>query len=718
MNENTELLTFEFDGIDSSKYNMFILSDGDDITLPSAPSFSDQVASPFYQNISYYLGTSLQQKTFTFNCVVVDTSISKIKEMLEWLNVEKQAKFTINLGINRNFFSTVKVSSLSEFSMLSFYEEDILNIRNNKYNVKVSISFTTIGDFAMLPKESPTYTLDTVPLSNNLDPWYGLDMVQLIPNTELKTGKIIEVINYSNLPIFANFTINGASVLQIGINKTHKNPLTYDYANDLFYDYDFAILESVQYREITGWKPPTLNVDTQYGFILDTNKNKLIEDSINNAIDMIESDPNIPEEEKENIYVKNINHGVMPIPTSIIYSENLDYLLGNDIGMGYSLNITLSDTSIIEKLADTNNQSSILVRDSAIILNTREYNIFDNFLYVKITEAEYLSLIEHGFTGTCEVIIAAKFYIYIKAALNSNEETEVTITLSELSEQSKPLLGFDETSIPQNITLPPETIITELENTDHEYIYYNQTDDKWYAKRKYYKFSTTIINNIVEYDINLSESTIIPEYPGAITPIPLPANDILTKGRQFIETQETFNQGVAGGLIGPNITLRNTIMFKLNTSSLVGNRPQVGIDQSKYLWSNSFGIVSAKDDTEGMFVSGGDIYLLINKTRFGNISLTDNQAVLDKFKLIMTEQKVFFFYKKDIYTEELLSIASQNTLSSIDSTEVLYSQTTASGVPTLNLNSKRSFAVIPYDTFICRQKVSTAKMSLKIRTQF
>ena len=77
-----KFLTFTFDGVNSSKYNVYVVNEGDSISLPSSPSFTDQIASPSYQNTTYYLGTNISTKTFTLNCIAKDVTMQMYQEMI------------------------------------------------------------------------------------------------------------------------------------------------------------------------------------------------------------------------------------------------------------------------------------------------------------------------------------------------------------------------------------------------------------------------------------------------------------------------------------------------------------------------------------------------------------------------------------------------------------------------------------------------------------
>lgn len=77
-------LYFTFNHVHSSKYNLFIVSNND-MKMVNAPSGSASYVNAMFQDGSYYLGTSNQQKTFKHKCAASGLDLATYKQMMKWL---------------------------------------------------------------------------------------------------------------------------------------------------------------------------------------------------------------------------------------------------------------------------------------------------------------------------------------------------------------------------------------------------------------------------------------------------------------------------------------------------------------------------------------------------------------------------------------------------------------------------------------------------------
>lgn len=363
-----KFLTFTFDGINSSKYNVYVVNEGDSIILPSSPSFTDQVAAPSYQNTIYYLGTNISSKTFTIKCVAKDITMNQYQEMMRWLNIEKVGKLVLDNA--PYFYSTVKISSFSETSLLGSWDE-----KKDTYHATFSLQFTTIGDYAQQNLKEYNYNLD-IPYQtyDYLDPMYKLPMIWYDNSVRVRNTKEVYVVNYNSLPMFLDINIGATSSFAIW-KHTNNNPTymgtwnastnkatledgsvisldtypeqnniyfivstggTFNYrdyekndiliardgywfketqatlCDDLYYNYDMINFEPPNSEWI--WDVYDINVKSQYGFITDEKTNRLIEVTINQQLEKLEDEAafkGIPE---------YFNNGIMSVePSSVTF---------------------------------------------------------------------------------------------------------------------------------------------------------------------------------------------------------------------------------------------------------------------------------------------------------------------------------------------------------------------------------------------------------------
>lgn len=75
-------LYFHFNNIYSKRYNLFIENGGEDLKVINTASPSTQYNTPNYQNYSYYLGTSLNQRTFKYKVATEGLTQLEFKEMM------------------------------------------------------------------------------------------------------------------------------------------------------------------------------------------------------------------------------------------------------------------------------------------------------------------------------------------------------------------------------------------------------------------------------------------------------------------------------------------------------------------------------------------------------------------------------------------------------------------------------------------------------------
>ena len=134
-----EYLYFTFNGISSSKFNTFIINNGEDLSFPSQPGFDNKIVSPLFQGASYLAGVDIKDRTFSIQCWTQELNTGMFNQLIKWLNVESQGDLIFDF--NPNFKYRAKIQSISDFTHLPSEIEDTLNFQ-------FSMSFTTIEDSA------------------------------------------------------------------------------------------------------------------------------------------------------------------------------------------------------------------------------------------------------------------------------------------------------------------------------------------------------------------------------------------------------------------------------------------------------------------------------------------------------------------------------------------------------------------------------------------
>lgn len=83
-----DYMYFTFDDTHSSKYNLFIVNDNN-IQLETDYGASPQFEAPQYQEVSYYVGLTKEQKSFNWSVAAYGLTQDEYKEMFKWLKIGK-----------------------------------------------------------------------------------------------------------------------------------------------------------------------------------------------------------------------------------------------------------------------------------------------------------------------------------------------------------------------------------------------------------------------------------------------------------------------------------------------------------------------------------------------------------------------------------------------------------------------------------------------------
>lgn len=130
-----DFMFFDFKNINSERYNLFRVNEGESSYFYTNSNFTSQYTSPDYQTTSYYLGTKESQKTFDWKCAAEGLSSRRVEEMLLWLQPGEIGMLRFDGNIDWGYWVVVdQISNINKFLQA-----------DDTYIVEFSIIFKTIG---------------------------------------------------------------------------------------------------------------------------------------------------------------------------------------------------------------------------------------------------------------------------------------------------------------------------------------------------------------------------------------------------------------------------------------------------------------------------------------------------------------------------------------------------------------------------------------------
>jgi len=231
-------ISFNFKNESLSDYNGKIINGGADLQIFSTPSFTNQFEFPKFGNRSLLTGVDKQNRTFNFNIILVDISLLRYKEFLNWLNLNDTG--ILSFDYNPNYGINVKMDSISSANIFpSKYCED-----GQLYSAELTVQFTTVGDWAarwigQIP--FITLTEDESDFSNIIDNNEGQDFItgQSYSTNKWSFGLINnhQLVNY----YIVNFDIDSTHSITIKINN--ENYYVLKGQGTLFTEFGIALKE-------------------------------------------------------------------------------------------------------------------------------------------------------------------------------------------------------------------------------------------------------------------------------------------------------------------------------------------------------------------------------------------------------------------------------------------------------------------------------------------
>ena len=136
---NDEYMYFMFNGIHSSKYNLFIQNDIEDLKMNINNNSSVEFASPKNQSGQYVLGVTHPQRTFSLKLAAEGLTREQIRTMVKWLKVGSLGALTFDFAPDWCFDVVIKSNKEP-----NLYEESA-----NTFIVSFEVEFvTTVSPYA------------------------------------------------------------------------------------------------------------------------------------------------------------------------------------------------------------------------------------------------------------------------------------------------------------------------------------------------------------------------------------------------------------------------------------------------------------------------------------------------------------------------------------------------------------------------------------------
>ena len=213
---------FEYNGI---KVNMesdanikgFILNEGEDLKFPSLPSFNNEFAFPKFGEVSYFLGTTKENRTIGFTVALYEVTIQQYRNFLSQLSSNNPSYSNIlKFDYNEDFGYKVKLNSISEGKFLVSRTCDINEVPTDLYHIELNLEFVTYNDWAAQYLDVPI-----IDISTNTPTTFA-DLFTFTFTADVLTGDL-EIQNNGTLPIYLKITFTenipeNASTFTIKVN--------------------------------------------------------------------------------------------------------------------------------------------------------------------------------------------------------------------------------------------------------------------------------------------------------------------------------------------------------------------------------------------------------------------------------------------------------------------------------------------------------------------
>lgn len=244
-----DFMFFEFQGINSAKYNLFRINEGENLAFYASNNGSVSYSTPDYQTQTYLLGAKSSQRVFSWNCAAEGLSLRQVQDLAKWLTPGQYGALRFDGVVDWCY--DVVLDTLTDFS--KWLQTD------GTYIVTLTVTFKTIGaNYIRGYWQAP----GTMPVDADV---HGSSAMEALNNAATNEYGIPEVFmeypsndKYSNIYIFDvgnmfstfgwNSTYNvkpgdsdvAAQLMSQKIKLTQIDPSISEYNETDLWEYDFA----------------------------------------------------------------------------------------------------------------------------------------------------------------------------------------------------------------------------------------------------------------------------------------------------------------------------------------------------------------------------------------------------------------------------------------------------------------------------------------------
>lgn len=211
-----QYLGFMWNNTHSSLYNTFITNNGEDLRFVNAPSFTNNYATPIYQNTNYFLGTTVENRTITLNLAAYRVTLKQYRELLNWMNIYNIG--VLLLDYDKNYGYYVKLASMTDGVKSPLTKN---NAGEMEYLVTFDVTFETVADFSAIARYRTMVPLTKV--ESNITQLLEIEDTIFEENGIAEVSIISQQIEVAGLEKYIEFTIINNGTLPIPIELDTSN---------------------------------------------------------------------------------------------------------------------------------------------------------------------------------------------------------------------------------------------------------------------------------------------------------------------------------------------------------------------------------------------------------------------------------------------------------------------------------------------------------------
>lgn len=372
-----DYMYFTFKQIHSSKYNLFIVNEDEELRISHEVEQNTEYLKPNYQNSAFLLGSNKSQKIFNLKVAAEGLTLLSYKELLHWLN---------SGDIGFLYFDYNPFWGWN--TVLEDINEESVNMNSNGIIVELSLKFATIDSYLAnsIFNAHRNISLDIqdfnswiiednneIPSKTELEQTsvneFGIPEIVYTKeeNEELRPIKKVWIQNITNYPFYINYSFSSADNINNNFNIIYNNKKYIDYKLNLTPNSPIEFLGKFNFV-LKNNVPIELDND----FISGNQENGLLK--LNSVA---------PQLMKNNI-TKDNNNYVIPLA-----QENIDFIITNS-EKDFFIAIVAEDNSLqnqnFNNLNLDNSRIQNLYYNAISIFNWNNINFDNNSININLTE--------------------------------------------------------------------------------------------------------------------------------------------------------------------------------------------------------------------------------------------------------------------------------------------------------------------------------------------